>query len=91
VVADVHRQVVRELNHRRIREWKSEALHFHLDARPPELRRRPAAGAPARRQTLKEQVESWLRYNWKPTRDGIDAERLVALGSDYVDRADEAG
>jgi len=89
VVADVPRVVVRELNHRRVREWKAEALHFHLDARPPEVRRRVAAGAPARRLTLKEQVESFLG-RWEPTRDAIDGPELVRLGGEYIDRAAEA-
>ncbi|HYH80261.1 MAG TPA: DNA repair exonuclease [Longimicrobium sp.] len=88
VVYDVPRQVVRELNHKRIREWKSEALHFHLDARPPEVRRRAPAGAPVRRLTLKEQVESWLG-RWTPTRDKIDREELVKLGGEYIERAAE--
>lgn len=89
VVADVPRVVVRELNHRRVREWKAEALHFHLDARPPEVRRRVATGAPVRRLTLKEQVETHLGQ-WKPTRDRIDVAELVKLGGEYVDRAEEA-
>lgn len=89
VVHDVPRQVVRELNHRRVREWKAEALHFHLDARPPEVRRRAASGAPVRRQTLKEQVESFLGQ-WKPTRDDIEKPLLVEMGGEYVERADEA-
>jgi len=89
VVADVPRVVVRELNHRRVREWKAEALHFHLDARPPEVRRRVATGAPARRLSLKEQVESFLGQ-WTPTRDEIEKDRLVTLGAEYIDRAAEA-
>ncbi|HEV3052583.1 MAG TPA: exonuclease SbcCD subunit D, partial [Longimicrobium sp.] len=56
VVYDAPRAVVRELNHRRIREWKAEAVHFHLDVRPPEVRRRIGSNAPVRRQTLQEQV-----------------------------------
>jgi DNA repair exonuclease SbcCD nuclease subunit len=89
VVHDVPRTVVRELNHRRIREWKAEALHFHLDVRPPEVRRRAASGAPVKRQTLKEQVESFVGQ-WTPTREGIEKERLVAMGGEYVERAAEA-
>lgn len=89
VVADVPRVVVRELNHRRVREWKAEALHFHLDARPPEVRRRVATGAPARRLSLKEQVESFLGQ-WTPTRDEIEKDRLVTMGAEYIDRAVEA-
>jgi len=59
VVEDVQRALVRELDHRRIRGWKAEALHFHLDLRPPEIVRRVGYGAPMRRQTLEEQVEGW--------------------------------
>ncbi|HEX8905842.1 MAG TPA: DNA repair exonuclease [Longimicrobiaceae bacterium] len=88
VVQDVPRPVVRELNHRRIREWKAEALHFHLDVRPPEVRRRLAAGTPVRRLTLREQVESYLA-RWKPTRPDIDPERLVTMGGEYIERTGE--
>jgi DNA repair exonuclease SbcCD nuclease subunit len=90
VVTDVPRVVVREMNHRRVREWKAEALHFHLDPRPPEVRRRVAVGAPARRLSLKEQVESFLGLG-TPTREEIEKERLVAMGGEYIERAAEAG
>lgn len=89
VLIDVPRQLARELNHRRIREWKAEALHFHLDARPPEVRRRSGSGAAARRQTLAEQVEGWLRLHWNVQNPAIDRERLVALGAEYIRRAEE--
>ncbi|HEX8210770.1 MAG TPA: exonuclease SbcCD subunit D [Longimicrobium sp.] len=89
VITDVPRNLVRELNHRRIREWKAEALHFHLDARPPEVRRRIGSGAPIRRQTLQEQVAAYLR-GWSPQNPGIERERLVELATSYVDRAGEA-
>jgi DNA repair protein SbcD/Mre11 len=89
VVGDVPRSVFREVNHRRIREWKAQALHFHLDARAPEVRRRTPAGAPARRQTLQEQVAGFLRNRWTMTRPGLEPDRLVALGTGYVDQAGE--
>ena len=88
VVTDVPRVVVREMNHRRVREWKAEALHFHLDPRPPEVRRRVPVGEPARRLSLKEQVESFLGQ-WTPAREEIEKERLVAMGGEYIDRAAE--
>jgi DNA repair protein SbcD/Mre11 len=88
VVYDVPRTVAREMNHKRVREWKAEALHFHLDARPPDITRRTGA-APAKRQSLKEQVEGWLRSEWRPSSGEIDRERLAALGGAYVDRAEE--
>ena len=91
VITDVPRQLARELNHKRIREWKAEALHFHLDVRPPEARRRTGPGAPVRRITLGEQVEGFLRRDYKPRVEPIDRERLVKLGKDYVDRTGEEG
>lgn len=89
VVGDVPRAVVRELNHRRIREWKAEALHFHLDARPPEIRRRAGSAAPVRRQTLQEQVSAFLRTDWQLRDDRLRKDRLVEMGMDYVDRTGE--
>ncbi len=88
VVYDVPRTVSRELNHKRIREWKAEALHFHLDARPPDVRRHEGA-APVRRQTLQEQVKTWLMNEWKPSTHEISKERLAGLGVQYVDAAGE--
>ncbi len=89
VITDVPRNLVRELDHRRIREWKAEALHFHLDARPPEVRRRVGSGAPLRRQTLQEQLAGYLRH-WEIRNPGIERERLTELATAYVDRAGEA-
>ena len=80
--------MAREMNHKRVREWKAEALHFHLDTHPPDVSRRTGA-APAKRQSLKEQVEGWLRSEWRPSSGEIDRERLAALGGAYVDRAEE--
>jgi exonuclease SbcD len=91
VIHDVQRAVVRELNHKRIREWKSEAVHFHLDARPPEHRRRTDGNAPVRRQTLQEQVASYLRKDWKLRDPKLQQEPLVEMGVAYVDRTAEEG
>jgi exonuclease SbcD len=91
VIHDVPRAVVRELNHKRIREWKAEAVHFHLDARPPEVRRRRDAAAPVRRQTLQEQVASYLRKDWKLRDPKLEREPLVEMGVAYVDRTVEEG
>ncbi|HEX6911434.1 MAG TPA: exonuclease SbcCD subunit D [Longimicrobium sp.] len=91
VIHDVPRAVVRELNHKRIREWKAEAVHFHLDARPPEVRRRRDANAPVRRQTLQEQVASYLRKDWKLRDPRVQREPLVEMGVAYVDRTAEEG
>src|SRR5690606_32197982 len=91
VVTDIPRHLVRELNHRRIREYKAQALHFHLDARPPEVRRIVGSGAPMRRQTLREQVEGYLTRHWTPSSETIDRERLVRLATSYLDRVEDPG
>ncbi len=88
VITDVPRNLVRDLNHKRIREWKAEALHFHLDARPPEVRRRIGSGAPMRRQSLQEQVAAYLR-EWPVRNPGIERGRLIELATSYVDHAGE--
>jgi DNA repair protein SbcD/Mre11 len=91
VIHDVPRAVVRELNHKRIREWKAEAVHFHLDARPPEARRRSDTNAPVRRQTLQEQVANYLRKDWKLRDAKLDKEHLVEMGVGYVEKTAEEG
>lgn len=88
VVTDLPRNVFREMNHRRIREWKAEALHFHLDARPPEIRRTSASGSPIRRLTLRQQVEGYLK-RWELTNPALERDRLMALGDHYLARAEE--
>ena len=91
VVTDIPREVVRELNHRRIRELKAEALHFQLDTRPPEIHRVVGSGAPMRRQTLQEQVESYLTRHWTPTSPDIDPTRLLQLARTYLAQTEEGG
>lgn len=89
VLTDCPRALLRELNHRRIREWKAEALHFHLDARTPEVRRRVASGAPLRRHTLGEQVTNFLEKHWTLSSESLQRERLVQLGADYIRRTED--
>ncbi|MFW6202497.1 MAG: metallophosphoesterase family protein, partial [Gemmatimonadota bacterium] len=91
VIEDVPRRLFRELDHEAIRRYKSEALHFHLDARRPEHRRLVGYGAPYRRRTLDEEVESFLTKHWRPSSSSIDLERLVALARLYLERAGPAG
>jgi len=89
VISDIPRHVVRELSHRQIREFRAEALHLHLDARPPEVRRAVASGAPFRRQTLAEQVTGYLERQWTPSSELIRRERLVDLGKSYLEQVGE--
>ncbi len=86
VVTGVPRHVARQLDHAVIRGWKAEALHFHLDLRPPSPTRSTGVGAPGRRQTLPELVESYLGQRALPA--GVDREAFVREGVDLVASAE---
>lgn len=89
-VFDVPRDVYRELDHRRIREYRTRALHFHLDARPPQIVRREGSAAPGRRLTLQEELVAFLKHRWKPDSGKVDREALIELGLRYLQRAEDA-
>jgi hypothetical protein len=86
VVRDVPRHIARELDHKALRDFKRRALHFHLDTRRPELLRLSASGAPGRRPTLMETVESYLSR--RPMDADIDRSSVVQLGLHYLREAD---
>lgn len=78
VVTNVPRHVGRQLDHAAIRAWKAEALHFQLDLRRPEPTQNVGVGAPGRRQTLPEIVESYLAARALPA--GMDRAAFVSEG-----------
>lgn len=83
VVRNVPLAVGRELDHARIRGWKSQALHYHLDLRRPEARERDEnSGAPGKRQTLSNLLEEFLRH--RPLPGGMDRESFVAEGTNLL-------
>jgi DNA repair protein SbcD/Mre11 len=82
-VFDIPRHVARELNYAAIRALKSDALHFHLDLRRPDLHRTIGMGAPGRRQTLPELVSSYLEG--RPLPAELDRAAFVRLGKDLMD------
>ncbi|HEX6573610.1 MAG TPA: DNA repair exonuclease [Gemmatimonadaceae bacterium] len=87
VVRDVPRHVLRDLDHRKIREYKRRALHFLLDARRPiPPRVESAGGAPGRRASLTETVRRMLES--RNVTPGIDRKSLVDLGLRYLDEAE---
>lgn len=85
VVRDVPRHILRDLDHRKIREFKRRAMHFLLDARRPEPMR-IASGAPGRRASLTETVRAMLES--RDVTPGIDRKTLVDLGLHYLTEAD---
>jgi DNA repair protein SbcD/Mre11 len=82
-VFDIPRHVARELNHAAFREYKSQALHCHIDLRRPEVHRTTGMGAPGRRQTLPELVTSYLAG--RPLPAELDREAFVRLGQELMD------
>jgi DNA repair protein SbcD/Mre11 len=91
VVEDLPRSLLRELNHRRIREYKAEALHFHLDPRPPVLRRPGDRQTQLMRRPLAEQVAEFLERDWELSSATLDRRTLVSLGTEYLERVSEGG
>jgi DNA repair protein SbcD/Mre11 len=90
IVWDVPRHVLRDLDHRKIREFKRRALHFLLDARKPQPLPIPmsASGAPGgRRASLTETVRTMLET--RVVTPGIDRKALVDLGLKYLDEAEK--
>jgi exonuclease SbcD len=88
VVRDVPRHIVRELDHKALRDYRRRALHFFVDPRRPEVLRQSTSGAPGRRATLKETVESYLAR--RALESDVDRAALVRLGLQYLDDADNA-
>lgn len=91
VITDLPREVFRALDHRQLREYRAAALHFHLDARRPEVRRLVGYGAPERRLTLEEEVRTFLTEYWRRSSGEIETERLVALAERYLGEAGSSG
>ena len=86
-VYDVPRHVARQLDHKRLRDFRRRALHFQLDTHRPETIRRSAGGAPGRRASLDELVRDKLRERVLPP--DVDREALVELGVKYLKDAEE--
>ncbi len=88
LVWDLPRHVARELDHRQFRDYKRQALHFHLDTRRPEVARIQASGGPGRRPSLAEVVREKLQA--RPLENDIDRGELVDLGLRYLRDAENA-
>ena len=88
VVRDVPRHVIRELDHKALRDFRRTALHFHLDTRRPEIVRREGQGAPGRRQSLSETLRDSLRS--RILTSDLNRDSLVELGLHYLREADAA-
>ncbi len=86
LLLDVPRPVFRDLDHKRIREIKAQALHYNLDVSRPTSNRQIGVGAPGRRQTLAELVEDYLTR--RPLAADVDRKMLLALSQNYMDEVE---
>jgi exonuclease SbcD len=86
LVRDVPRHIVRELDHKALREYKRRALQFHLETRPEIVPLEDGQAGPGRRASLADTVRDKLRS--RVLTENIDRETLVALGLHYLQEAD---
>jgi exonuclease SbcD len=87
VIHDVPRHVVRELDHRALREFKQRALSFQLVTRKPETSRPHVDGAPRRKASVVDVVREKLQTREIPA--DLDRDRLIELGLKYLTDAEE--
>lgn len=88
-VLDIPRVVARDLDQKRLQQWKRLALHMQVDTRRPELvSARSASGAAGARPSLQDMVREKLATRLLP--GGVDRERFLARGLDYLKSLDGA-
>ena len=88
IVRDLPRHVLRQLDHKMLRDIRRRALHFHLDARRPDIISRSSGhGAPGRRPSLADFVRDKLRERVLP--HDVDRDALVDLGARYLKDAED--
>jgi DNA repair exonuclease SbcCD nuclease subunit len=87
VVRNIPRHVARELDHPKLREYKAQALHFHLDLRRPDAPETETGNAgPGRRATLPEIVVDYLGR--RPLPSDLDRDGFVSSGKALIERAE---
>jgi hypothetical protein len=84
IVYDLPRDLFRELDHRALREYRATALHFHLDARRPDVRPAGLIEGVGRRRTLEQEIEWYITEHWRPSSSEIDKSRLLNLAHLYL-------
>ncbi len=85
VITDITRELFRQLDHRALRQFRARTLHFHVDARRPELHRVAGVDAAGIHRTLEEEVQLFLTRRWKPTSGDIEPKHLVELAEKYME------
>lgn len=86
LVRDIPRHIVREIDHRLLRDYRRRALHFQLDTRRPEVIRLHGHAAPGRRPSIADIVRDKL--HGRLLEADIDRSTLVDLGLRYLAEAE---
>ena len=88
VIQDIPRELLRELDHKFLRDCKAQALHFHLDARRPQAR----VVIPGTRtyNTLEQELENFVLHTWHPSTKEVDKQVVLDLARGYLERAGAA-
>lgn len=89
VIYDLPRELMRDLDHKLIRDYKSQALHFQLDTRRPQPTG-VVAGERNRYQTLEQELENFVMHQWQPGTKEIDKARVLELAQKYLQQAGTA-
>lgn len=89
VIYDLPRELFRELDHRQLREFKSQALQFYIDARRPQTGSL-VAGERGRRYTLEEELENFVLHQWHPSIKDVSKELVLELARKYLNDAGAA-
>ncbi len=85
VIENIHRAIQADLDYAAIREVRSQALHFELQLRQPQQRLRATGAADA--AAARSLEEEWDEFaGVYPAPPGVERERLVSLGHDYLGR-----
>ncbi len=89
-IREIPRSIVRELDHKAIREYKRRALNFNLDLRAPERRASGAPGAPGSRRLIELKDVVREKLAGRPLDADIDRAAFVQRALDYIDQAQAA-
>lgn len=87
VIQDISRDHYRELDHKMLREYKAQALHFQLDARRPQTR---AVTGSRRYQTLEQELENFVLHSYHASSKDIDKQKVFELARTYLHQAGAA-
>jgi exonuclease SbcD len=85
VIEDCPAALLRALPHEVLRECRARALHFQLHPIRPTARPRTVAEIEARKKTLREELDEFIRTRYEASSADIDLNYLAQLATSYLD------